>query len=388
MAGSIPWEELAPIRGRRLTVLDPMMGSGTTLAIARSLGHQAIGLDSDPLAVLISRVWTADLNPKTVRKAAIKVLQEARAILSQMKARDAYPGSASEETKKFIRYWFDLANRRQLAALTQAIRMHSSAAIQDALWCAFSRLIIAKKAGVSLAMDVSHSRPHKVLDKSDIRPFDHFEKAVEKVVKALPDGNQQIGPPAKIRRSDARRMPIDDASVDLIITSPPYLNAIDYLRGHKLSLVWMGYQIEDIRELRSLSIGTEKSSTGNLQDDVASYAMRKMGNCEVLPMRERKQLAKYLHDMDKVFSEMHRVLKPGGRIILVVGDSTRRGIFLKNSAALIALGEHHKLKALPSYERVIPPNRRYLPAPSHSTSGAELQARMRSEVVLTFTKIK
>jgi ubiquinone/menaquinone biosynthesis C-methylase UbiE len=114
--------------------------------------------------------------------------------------------------------------------------------------------------------------------------------------------------------------------------------------------------------------------------------MEKMGDCDALPTRERKQLAVYLHDMDRVFCEMERVLKPGGRIILVVGDSTRRGVFLKNSVALTALGEHHNLKVLPSYERVIPPNRRYLPAPSHSSAGAEFQARMRSEVVLTFTK--
>ena len=53
-------------------------------------------------------------------------------------------------------------------------------------------------------------------------------------------------------------IPIKDGIADLVVTSPPYLNAIDYLRGHKLSLVWMGHQIEELRELRSANIGSER----------------------------------------------------------------------------------------------------------------------------------
>ncbi len=49
----------------------------------------------------------------------------------------------------------------------------------------------------------------------------------------------------------------------MIITSPPYLNAIDYLRGHKLSLVWMGQSIARVRNIRSTNIGTEKSLSDN-----------------------------------------------------------------------------------------------------------------------------
>lgn len=60
-------------------------------------------------------------------------------------------------------------------------------------------------------------------------------------------------------QGDARRLPLDDESIDLVVTSPPYLNAIDYMRCSKFSLVWMGYTIESLRHIRSASIGTEVS---------------------------------------------------------------------------------------------------------------------------------
>src|ERR1700730_15819441 len=44
-------------RATALRVLDPMAGSGTVLAVARARGHHAIGVDVDPLAVLLARVW-------------------------------------------------------------------------------------------------------------------------------------------------------------------------------------------------------------------------------------------------------------------------------------------------------------------------------------------
>src|SRR5947199_7915105 len=56
-----------------LRVLDPMMGSGTVLSVARSKGHHAIGVDIDPLAVLISRVWTTAIDPDEIRDKAAEV---------------------------------------------------------------------------------------------------------------------------------------------------------------------------------------------------------------------------------------------------------------------------------------------------------------------------
>src|SRR5580692_7312911 len=114
MAASIPWGILNSRRGR-VRVLDPMVGSGTSLIVARGAGHVAYGFDLDPLAVLISRVGTSDVKVARVADHARLALRSARRM--QVAGQQAYPYRADEETREFIRYWFDLESRKQLAAL-------------------------------------------------------------------------------------------------------------------------------------------------------------------------------------------------------------------------------------------------------------------------------
>src|ERR1017187_3236842 len=145
-------------------VLDPMMGSGTVLAMARANGHRGIGFDIDPLAVLSSKVWTTAFDPEKIRDEAGTVLEDAWGDFRNLTAADAYPSGADDETGQFIRYWFDGYARRQLAALSMTVEKVKSEITRNALWCAFSRLIISKQSGASRAMDLSHSRPHRVFE--------------------------------------------------------------------------------------------------------------------------------------------------------------------------------------------------------------------------------
>src|ERR1700682_2244660 len=106
-------ESKAPLR-----VLDPMAGSGTVLAVARDKGHRAFGVDLDPLAVLLAGVWTRTVDAERVNEKAAKVLARSGAACLTLSSARAYPSGCDEETRKFIRYWFDDYARRQLAALS------------------------------------------------------------------------------------------------------------------------------------------------------------------------------------------------------------------------------------------------------------------------------
>jgi SAM-dependent methyltransferase len=370
-----------------LRVLDPMTGSGTTLVTARMRGHEAVGFDRDPLAVLIAGAWASDVDVKATEKKAGQVLSRAKDRAEKIKQRDAYPHGANEETKEFIRYWFDVTNRRQLAALAESISRTHDQQIKRLLWCAFSRLIITKSSGVSLAMDISHSRPHKTYTKAPINTFDHFERAVKQITKAAPfNGGNPNQPQASIANADARKLPLPNDSVDIVVTSPPYLNAIDYLRGHKFSLVWMDHSISDVRELRSTNVGAEVAATANDDDKSTETVMQDMCEGDELTGRNHGMLRRYVRDLREVVRENFRVLRPGGKAVYVVGNCNLRNTFIENSKCVTDLAVEVGFSVRPSRRRPLPENRRYLPPPATRSSGKALRKRMREEVILTLVK--
>jgi hypothetical protein len=370
-----------------LRVLDPMAGSGTVLAVARSKGHRAVGFDLDPLAVLLAGVWTRTVDSERVLGKAVEVLERAMGRVATLKVGDAYPTHCDEETREFIRYWFDDNARSQLTALSTAIgRVHEKAS-RDALWCALSRLIITKNAGASLAMDLSHSRPHRRFQTAPIKPFDRFLSAVENVVANCPKAESgAVGPVARVKQGDARNMQIKSSSIDLVLTSPPYLNAIDYMRCSKFSLVWMGYSVGQIRQIRGESIGAEAMSKEASAGDGVKALIAKLELEPRLSSRNFGLLARYAWDMGNALRETSRVLRQGGRAVYVVGDSMIRGTFVRNSEIVTAVAKEHGLSLDSRQCRSLPANRRYMPPPKSSVSGGSMDGRMRDEVVLAFTK--
>jgi len=114
-----------------------MAGSGTTLVSARAKGHQALGCDTDPLALLIARAWCSDVYPDKLSHRARLVLDRARRFAERLSPEEAYPSYADDETRKFMRFWFDDKNRIQLTALSKCIsRVHDSDE-KTLLWIAF-----------------------------------------------------------------------------------------------------------------------------------------------------------------------------------------------------------------------------------------------------------
>jgi DNA modification methylase len=386
MAPEVVWDEL-PARSRRLRVLDPMAGSGTTLVTAKLRGHEAVGYDRDPLAVLLSRTWVTTVRADAFRAKAKDVLLRARACAVRLKSKDAYPHSADDETKKFVRYWFDVHNRVQLTALAQSISRLRDTSLRTLMWCAFSRLIITKSVGVSLAMDVSHSRPHRTYDTAPVKAFDRFSSSVEYIIGSAPFPKLNArSPAARVRLADARNLPLPDESVDVVITSPPYLNAIDYIRGHKLSLVWMKHSIGSLRQVRATNVGTETMAHANRADTQTESVIDRMCIKSRLSRRNTGLLRQYVHDMRQVMTEVRRVLRRNAKAVFVIGDCNIRGVFVRNSKCLIALAKELGLTVTKTRRRPLPDSRRYLPPPASTRDGHTLSKRMREEVIITMRK--
>lgn len=367
--------------GESSCVLDPMSGSGTVPAVARAMGHRAIGMDTDPLAVLMAKVRVTPIDSAALSALAAKVLAIARRRRA-LPAAESFPRECDEETREFIEFWFDSHARSQLCSLSLAIEGVDDRDARDALWCAFSRLIITKASGASRAMDLSHSRPHRAFERAPAEPFCKFASAAKRVADNCMD-SQVPGPRARVQLGDARDIPLKDGSVDLVITSPPYLNAIDYMRCSKFSLVWMGHSVSKIRKIRSAAVGAEVGMYD--KEDAVRHIVSGLNLRPAMSGRSEAILARYVHDMRRIVDETARVLASGGRAVYVMGENTVRGTFIRNSRIVEMLASEAGLRTASRRSRKLPDSRRYLPPPS--ARGTALGGRIRREVVLTLEKV-
>jgi hypothetical protein len=366
-------------------VLDPMVGSGVVVRQASKMGHQAIGFDIDPLAVLMTKVWTTPVDDTAVEQLTMDVLNVAKELSDSV----ILPWiDDEEETTRFIEYWFAEPQRsdlRRLAySLSQLNHLHLRAKKRtavDVLRLALSRIIITKDQGASLARDVSHSRPHKVAEVSSFEVFPAFERSVQQIRRLLvsspPIGNVDV------RLGDARSLKsIENGEVDAVLTSPPYLNAIDYMRGHRLSLVWLEHRLSDLRRIRSNSIGSERGPDLVRSAHLFEAVQNAMVPSDKLPNRHALMVARYAEDVYRLMSEVARVLKPKGKAILIVGNSCLKGIFIRNSEGVIRAASMVGLRLLRQIERELPAQSRYLPIPTDAEK--PLGKRMKTETILTF----
>jgi len=370
-------------------VLDPMAGSGTVLRQAADLGHRAIGFDMDPLAVLMTRVWTTPVEDGLVARLAASVAAEAARTVGSAMPLPWIDGD--EQTRLFVDYWFAEPQRDALRRLSMAISALGNArrgpthcAAIDVLRIALSRIIITKDQGASLARDVSHSRPHKVADSSEFDVAAAFERSVGRVRKLLATAPPQRG--ASVRLGDARAMrTLENRSVDMVLTSPPYLNAIDYMRGHRMSLVWLGHRLSDLRTIRSNSIGTERGPDVAGTTDLFADIQHAMCAVADLPRRHSSMIARYAEDVYRMMSEIARVLRPDGRAILVVGNSCLKGTFIRNSDGVARAAAMVGLRVVKSMKRDLPDRHRYLPMPTGNEFS--LGKRIRTETILSFAAV-
>lgn len=365
-------------------VLDPMTGSGTVLRTAAVSGYDATGFDLDPLAVLMSKVWTTRIDTE-------KFLEKASALVA--KAQEAKVKDISlawidkdDETSNFVNYWYAKKQQKPLRALAFCLKKmrfeKKDEAIRDALKIAFSKIIITKKKGASLAWDISHSRPHKKKDENDFDVFQEFLKSAQNVASSLE--SEVVKAKSRVSLGDARKMKkVKSGSIDIVITSPPYLNAIDYLRGHKFSLIWFGYKISEIRNIRGISIGAERKMVENNKFAQEKFLTK---THKQLPNKTQEIIKRYAVDACLLMKEVSRVTKKNGKAVFVVGNSFIKGVYISNSQIFVKAARLYGLELKSKKTRNLPVSSRYLPISNNNKNS--LDKRMKREVVLEFVKKK
>jgi hypothetical protein len=278
------------------TILDPFCGVGTTLLAAKEKGLPSAGIDASPLAVFVSKTKTDDYDGS-----------DAEAALAFLSRRLDY-GSVSGREWDFElfppRAAFPKRNLTEILALRQAIEREDGRARNILLLALLSILpqasIMVKDGGV-----LKIERSKRALPAREI-----FRRKVKRMVRELSGRPQGHSP--HVFLGDARALDLDGESADMVVTSPPYLNNIDYSKiyGLELSLLAMSKAVaEEVRMRAVRSFIGRRMDVGRMPPEVGDEGYR-------IPI-----IGTYFRDMEASIAEMLRVLRPGGSAYIVVSNS-------------------------------------------------------------------
>lgn len=369
-------------------VLDPMVGSGTTIVEAFLAGRRGIGFDIDPMALRLCKGKVTFLALKETATAGNEVLHRAKESLQQDRAelRRELNARFGEAERKFLDYWFLPSTQLELMALIREIECVQDPDIREFLELAFSSIIITKSGGVSMARDLAHTRPHRVLDKTPRPALGEYRKRLSKNLNSLATLARGSGT-VEILHGNAQSLALGNHTVDLIVTSPPYAsNAIDYMRAHKFSLVWFGHSLVSLSQLRREYIGHDAISGVELVE-LPGSASQVVASLTRVDQKKAKVLHRYYSEMMRCLTEMARVLKPGKAAIVVVGSSTMRGMDTRTDVCLGEIGKQVGFELIRIAARRLDRDKRMMPARrTHLTARSQIEERMHEEYVIGFLK--
>ena len=153
---------------------------------------------------------------------------------------------------------------------------------------------------------------------------------------------------------DVRRLlssKVEDDSIDLVITSPPYLNSRDYTDTYMVELRVLGYlnTPEQVRNLRSKTIRSHVQVKWGCIDVVDSDTLsdtllimknneKNMWNKEIINM-----IKGYFDDMDLLFAELHRVVKRDGLIFFNIANSAYCNTIIKVDEIVCEIAQNHNI---------------------------------------------
>jgi len=332
------------------TVLDPFCGTGTTLIECKKLGIDSIGIERNPMAWFASRVkldWKVDSDGlmKHAAEVAARTSEQLRAeglnddsslpLFTRCRpVNSKLRGLSGDSGSLILKDSISPLPLHKTLVLIEALERASASQFKDHETLALAKAIVVDISNLHFGPEVGVGPPRE-----DANVVESWLNRVRTIVADLRQLRHGADVHSIVHLSDAREASttIAPASIDVVITSPPYPNEKDYTRTTRLESVLLGF-IKNKTDLRALKQQLVRSNTRNVyqrdDDELMIANNAKIGALAEEIERRRVQLGKtsgferlyarvtklYFGGMTRHLSDLRKVLKPGARLAYVVGD--------------------------------------------------------------------
>lgn len=304
------------------TVLDPMCGCGTTLVEAFLNNRNSIGNDFNPLAALITKVKTTLIDENDFRYFNRKLAVMKRYLdLDYRRIDERINNLPNRKISKI----FNRVVISKLEAIRETLLEVKEEGHKDLF--DFGRVALSStiwslvENGNGIGVDTLFLKKVKSMEKE--------LNIMAKIVKNVPE--------VKVICGDARKLEVETNSIDLIVTSPPYVNALDYYRAHMYNMLWLGMDFDLFRR-------------------------HEIGGHSHFIINRFRLLSEYLGDMLRSMIEMNRVLKENKLCVIVVGNSSLEYELIESHKFFAEMGEKIGFKPIKTIFRKIDKTRKYTSA--------------------------
>jgi len=260
-------------------VVDPFCGCGTTIVEAFLAGRPSIGNDLNPLACLITRAKS-----RLIPEEELLILEkQVKKIARYVRSDHLRPEYYRKLPRRNISNLFNREMINEISLIKEGIdELRGNDRLVDLCLVALSATIWAL-----------------VESENGIDVFSTFHRKLNAMVDTIREMRDIVKtpPPTRVVCGDARSLEVDSQSTSLIVTSPPYVNALDYYRVHMYNMLWLGMDYEAFR----------RNEIGGHSHHIANRF---------------RLLSEYLGDMLRSMIEMNRVLKRNGVCVIAIGNSS------------------------------------------------------------------
>ena len=297
----------------RNTILDPFCGSGTTILEACILGRKSIGIDSNPIATLISMAKTTYLDPDDIHKIEL--------LIEYFNNENLIPEADFDNIPKIpnINHWFQDNVIKELSFIKKVIGQFEKEKLKTFLKCIFSSIIVTASNQESETRYAAKNK--NIKDGFTINRFaNKLYKELQNIKELSYLKTVQRNIP-RIYTLDIRYLPsssIKENSVDLVVTSPPYPNSYDYYLYHKLRMYWMGF---DFNKVKEIEIGSRNEHSSR-----------------------KAPIDSFVYKMVPAFKNVARLLKPSKLAYFFVGDSIISGKLINMSQVINDIAKKANLR--------------------------------------------